>query len=42
MVMIERIDIIVGTSDSKKNMPDLMVIRSNSFKDDYSMFDAPM
>jgi hypothetical protein len=39
--LIEHIDVIVRTGDSKKSMPDLTVMRSNSFKDDCRMFDAP-
>jgi hypothetical protein len=38
--LIEHIDIVVGTGDSKKTMLDSTVIRSNSFKDDYRMFDV--
>jgi hypothetical protein len=39
--LIQHIDVVVGSGDSKKNMSDPMVIRSNSFKDDYRMFDVP-
>jgi hypothetical protein len=31
--LIEHIDVIVRTADSKKSMPDPTVMRSNSFKD---------
>jgi hypothetical protein len=39
--LIEHIDVVVGTGDSKKSMSDPTVMRSNSFKDDCRMFDAP-
>jgi hypothetical protein len=39
--LIKHIDVIVGTGDSKKNMPDPMVMRSNNFKDNCRMFDVP-
>jgi hypothetical protein len=38
--LIEHIDIVVRTDDSKKSMPDLMVMRSNNFKDDCRIFDV--
>jgi hypothetical protein len=38
--LIEHIDVIVGTGDSKKSMQDPTVMRSNSFKDDCRMFDV--
>jgi hypothetical protein len=38
--LIEHIDVIVGTSDSKKSMPDPTVMRSNNFKDDCRIFDV--
>jgi hypothetical protein len=39
--LIQHIDVIVGTGDSKKSMPDLTVIISNNFKNDCMMFDTP-
>jgi hypothetical protein len=39
--LIEHIDVIVRTGDSKKNMPDPTVMRSNIFKDDGRIFDVP-
>jgi hypothetical protein len=36
--LIEHIDIVVRTDDSKKSMLDPMVMRSNIFKDDCRMF----
>jgi hypothetical protein len=39
--LIEHIDVVVGTDDSKKCMSDPMVMRSNNFNDDYRMFDSP-
>jgi hypothetical protein len=39
--LIEHIDVVVRTGDSKKSIPDLTVMRSNSFKDDCRMFDVP-
>jgi hypothetical protein len=38
--LIWHIDVIVGSDDIKKSMPDPMVMRSNNFKDDCRMFDA--
>jgi hypothetical protein len=38
--LIEHIDVVVRTGDSKKIMPDPIVMRSNSFKDDCIMFDV--
>jgi hypothetical protein len=38
--LIEHIDVVVRTSDSKKSMSDPMVMRSN-LKDDCRMFDVP-
>jgi hypothetical protein len=37
--LIEHIDVVVGTDDSK-SMSDLTVMRSNSFKNDCRMFDV--
>jgi hypothetical protein len=39
--LIQHINIVVGSDDSKKSMTDLMVMRSNNFKDDGRMFDVP-
>jgi hypothetical protein len=39
--LIEHIDIVVGTDDSKKNMSVPTVMRSNSFKYYCRMFDVP-
>jgi hypothetical protein len=39
--LIEDIDVIVRISDSKKSMSDPTIMRSNSLKDDYRMFDVP-
>jgi hypothetical protein len=38
--LIEHIDVVIGTTDSKKSMSDPMIMRSNSFKDDCRMFDV--
>jgi hypothetical protein len=38
--LIEHIDVVVGTGDSKKSMPDPMVMKSNNFKNDCRMFDV--
>jgi hypothetical protein len=39
--LIEHIGVVVRTDDSKKNMTDTTVMRSNSFKDDCRMSDIP-
>jgi hypothetical protein len=39
--LIEYIDVVVRTGDSKKSMADPTVMRSNNFKDDGRMFDVP-
>jgi hypothetical protein len=39
--LIKHIDVVVETDDSKKTMPDPMVMRSNNFKYDCRMFDVP-
>jgi Asp-tRNA(Asn)/Glu-tRNA(Gln) amidotransferase B subunit len=39
--LIDHIDVVVRTDDSKKSMSDSMVMRSNNFKNDYRMFDVP-
>jgi hypothetical protein len=38
--LIEHIDVIVRTGDSKKSMLDLTVMRSNNLKNDCRMFDV--
>jgi hypothetical protein len=40
--LIQHIDAIVETGDSKKSMLDSTVMRSNNFKNDCRMFDAPL
>jgi hypothetical protein len=39
--LIEHIDVVVGTGDSKKNMSNPTVMKRNNFKNDYKMFDVP-
>jgi hypothetical protein len=38
--LIQHIDVIVGTGDSKKSMSDPMVMINNNFNDDCRMFDV--
>jgi hypothetical protein len=38
--LIQHIDVVVGTGDSKKSMPDTTVMRRNTFKDDCRVFDV--
>jgi hypothetical protein len=39
--LIQHIDVIVGTGDSKKSMSNPTVMRSNNFNDDCRIFDVP-
>jgi hypothetical protein len=39
--LIQHIDVVVGTGDSKKSMSDPTVMRRNTFKDDCRVFDVP-
>jgi hypothetical protein len=39
--LIQHIDVIVGSSDSKKSMSDPTVMRSINYKDVCMMFDVP-
>jgi hypothetical protein len=39
--LIDHIDVVVGTGDSKKSMTYPTVTRSNNFKDNCRMFDVP-
>jgi hypothetical protein len=40
--LIEHINVVVGTDNTKKSMLDPTVMRSNSFNNDCRMFDAPL
>jgi hypothetical protein len=40
--LIQYIDIVVGTGDFRKSMPDPTIMRNNNFNDDYRMFHVPL